>query len=225
MYPQSYFVNPLYTYQNERPCNCQYTNWYPNTYVSPMYEMPNYYTNPYMDVNPMQYPVMYDMNNEMYTIPMNAPVQQVLDNHSNQNNHINKERDHGKVPFVVNIEEAAEHNNSFRTALWTGQYLQVTLMSIGVGEDIGLEVHPYTDQFLRIEEGEGLVQMGPSRENITFQRRVAENDAIMVPAGMWHNLINRGNKSLKLYTIYAPPEHPFGTVHLTKADAMEEEND
>ncbi|WP_182858855.1 cupin domain-containing protein [Oceanobacillus picturae] len=127
--------------------------------------------------------------------------------------------DQGKQPFVINIEEAAERNRTFRTAIWTGNHLQVTLMSIGVGEDIGLEVHPDVDQFLRIEEGHGFVQIGDTKTNLNFEKRVSENSAIMVPAGKWHNLTNTGNKPLKLYTIYAPPEHPFGTVHQTKADA------
>ncbi|MEC5423502.1 cupin domain-containing protein [Virgibacillus sp. C22-A2] len=129
-------------------------------------------------------------------------------------------RDYGKEPFVVNIEEAAEQNNNFRTALWTGDHLQVTVMSIPVGSDIGLEVHPDVDQFLRIEEGQGVVQMGDSQTNLTFEKNAYEDYAIMVPAGKWHNLTNTGDKTLKLYTIYAPPEHPFGTVHRTKAEAM-----
>ncbi|MFC3040499.1 cupin domain-containing protein [Virgibacillus xinjiangensis] len=129
-------------------------------------------------------------------------------------------KDYGGQPFVINIEEAAENNNTFRTAIWTGEHLQVTVMSIDVGDDIGLEVHPTVDQFLRIEEGQGLVQMGDTEEQLDFQRQVSEDYAIMVPAGKWHNLTNTGRKPLKLYTIYAPPEHPFGTVHMTKEDAM-----
>jgi mannose-6-phosphate isomerase-like protein (cupin superfamily) len=129
-------------------------------------------------------------------------------------------KDYGKQPFVVNINEATKQNSTFRTALWTGNHLQVTLMSINVGEDIGLEVHPDVDQFLRIEEGQGIVQMGETKDNLTFQARVSDDFAIMVPAGKWHNLTNTGNMPLKLYTIYAPPEHPFGTVHGTKAEAM-----
>lgn len=130
-----------------------------------------------------------------------------------------RQRDYGNQPFVVNIEEETKGNNTFRTALWTGKHLQVTLMSIPVGEDIGLEVHPDVDQFLRIEEGQGFVQMGPTQNNLEFERNVDDNDAIMVPAGTWHNVTNTGNKPLKLYSIYAPPNHPFGTVHETKADA------
>lgn len=131
-------------------------------------------------------------------------------------------KDYGKEPFVVNIEEASKQNNTYRTAIWTGSHLQVTVMSIDVGGDIGLEVHPDVDQFLRIEDGEGIVQMGDSKDNLTFRKRVSDNDAIMVPAGTWHNITNTGSKPIKLYTIYAPPHHPFGTVQQTKAEAMAE---
>src|SRR5690606_7731828 len=123
-------------------------------------------------------------------------------------------------PFVVNIEKVTKQNENYRTALWTGDHFQVTLMSIDVGADIGLEVHPTTDQFLRIEQGQGLVQMGDSKENLDFQEKAFEDYAIMIPAGKWHNLTNTGNIPLKVYAIYAPPEHPFGTVHKTKAIAM-----
>lgn len=129
-------------------------------------------------------------------------------------------RDYGPEPFVVNIAEATMRNSTFRTALWTGNHLQLTLMSISVRDEIGLEIHPDTDQFLRIEQGHGLVKMGGSRDNLNFQRRVSPGDAILVPAGTWHNLINEGNVPLKLYSIYAPPKHPRGTVHRTRADAM-----
>lgn len=133
-------------------------------------------------------------------------------------------QDHGGEPFVVNIEEASKQNATFRTALWTGNHLQVTVMSIGVGEDIGLEIHPHTDQFLRIEDGMGIVQMGETEHHLDFHRRVGNDDAIMIPAGMWHNVTNTGRQPLKLYSIYAPPHHPFGTVHGTKAIAEEEED-
>lgn len=128
--------------------------------------------------------------------------------------------DYGPRPFVVNINEASKQNNTFRTALWTGTHLQVTLMSLNVGEDIGLEMHSDVDQFLRIEQGQGIVRMGNSPENLNFERRVFDDSAIMIPAGTWHNLINTGNVPLKLYSIYAPPNHPFGTVHVTKENAM-----
>jgi len=128
-------------------------------------------------------------------------------------------KDYGPNPFAINIEDAAEQNTNFRIALWTGNHLQVTLMSLRAGEEIGLEQHENTDQFLRIEEGQGLVKMGSSPDNLSIQRNVREDDAIVVPAGTWHNLINTGNKPLKLYSIYAPPKHPFGTVEPTKPTA------
>lgn len=136
-------------------------------------------------------------------------------------------RDYGPNPFAVDIEEATKQNNNFRLALWTGKHLQLTLMSINVGEDIGLEIHPNLDQFIRIEEGQGLVKMGDSKENLDFQAYVRDDFAFIIPAGKWHNLINTGNRPVKLYSIYAPTQHPYGTVHKTKseAEAAEENHD
>ncbi|APH20620.1 cupin domain-containing protein [Clostridium botulinum] len=128
-------------------------------------------------------------------------------------------KDYGPQPFVVNINEATKRNDTFRTALWTGTHLQVTLMSINVGDDIGLEMHPNVDQFIRIEEGQGLVKMGSNKDRLNFRAKAYDDFAIMIPAGTWHNIINTGNKPLKAYSIYAPPQHPHGTVHVTKADA------
>lgn len=128
-------------------------------------------------------------------------------------------KDYGPYPFAVNIDATTKANNTFRTALWTGPYLQVTVMSLLPGEDIGLEMHPDTDQFLRIEEGKGLVIMGETQDTPNFQQTVDQDYAFVVPAGTWHNLVNIGTKPLKLYSIYAPTHHPFGTVHETKADA------
>ncbi|RHW35928.1 cupin domain-containing protein [Lysinibacillus yapensis] len=131
-------------------------------------------------------------------------------------------RDYGPNPFAININEATKQNDTFRTALWTGNHLQLTLMSLNPGEDIGLEMHPDVDQFLRIEQGQGVTQMGNTKENLNFRRNVSDDYAIFIPAGTWHNLTNTGNVPLRLYSIYAPPNHPFGTVHPTKADAASE---
>lgn len=132
-------------------------------------------------------------------------------------------RDYGPEPLIVNIDRFSKLNQNYRSALWTGQHLQVTLMSIKVGGDIGLEMHPYLDQFLRVESGCGLVKMGNSRDKLNYQKPVDGNYAIIIPAGTWHNLINTGSNPLKLYSIYAPPQHPFGTVHKTKEIAEEAE--
>ncbi len=127
--------------------------------------------------------------------------------------------DYGPEPLIVNIEAVTKQNNTYRTALWTGSHLQVTLMSINPGEDIGLEVHPHLDQFIRIEQGQGLVRMGERRDWLNIQQNVEDDFAVIIPAGYWHNLINTGHQALKLYSIYAPPEHPPGTVHRTRAEA------
>lgn len=127
--------------------------------------------------------------------------------------------DYGPEPLVINIDRATRANPNFRTALWTGNHLQVTLMSIPAGGDIGPEIHPDTDQFIRAESGRGLVMMGKEKNNLTQQERIDGRYAVVVPAGTWHNIVNVGSAPLKLYSIYAPPHHPHGTVHKTKADA------
>ena len=144
-----------------------------------------------------------------------------ISNSSMSNNRRNTSgiRDYGPEPFATDIKLATMQNENFRTALWTGGYLQVTLMCINPGECIGLETHPCTDQFLGIEQGCALVQMGNDRNSLNFQTRVHENCVIIIPAGKWHNLTNIGDVPLKLYSIYAPPNHPRGTIHRTKAEA------
>lgn len=137
----------------------------------------------------------------------------------NKNYYINYITDYGPEPFVVNIDIAAEQNKNYRTALWTGEHLQLTLMNIIPGGDIGLEMHPDTDQFIRVEDGVGIIMMGNSKDKLNFQKNINNHYAIFVPAGTWHNLINTGTRPLKLYSIYAPPHHPYGTIHKTKEDA------
>lgn len=133
-------------------------------------------------------------------------------------------KDYGPEPIIFDIDKATRQNDYFRLTFWTGHHLQLTLMSINVGEDIGVEMHDNLDQFIRIEEGQGLAKMGSSKDNLDLQGAVNENYAIIIPAGTWHNLINTGNKPLKLYSIYAPPQHPKGTIHKTKADAEADEH-
>ncbi|SDK92636.1 cupin domain-containing protein [Alkalibacterium thalassium] len=133
--------------------------------------------------------------------------------------------DRGKKPVVENIEGMTVDNDNFRTTIWTGEKLQVTVMSIEPGDDIGLEVHEGIDQFLRIEEGTGLCQMGPTEDNLNFESEVRDDDAIFVPADIWHNVTNTGDVPLKLYTIYAGPDHLPGTVHKTHEDAENDPNE
>lgn len=134
-----------------------------------------------------------------------------------------RETDHGHNPFVVNIPCAARHNQNFRSALWTGHHLQMTLMCIPVCGDIGVEMHPDTDQFIRVEGGEALVRMGSCRENLDICHHLSVGDGVFVPCGTWHNILNTGSCPLMLSSIYAPPQHPKGTVHRTKAEAENEE--
>lgn len=129
--------------------------------------------------------------------------------------------DIGPEPAVIDIARRTARNQCFRTALWTGAHLQVTLMAIPAGGDVGAELHPDTDQFLRIEQGCALVRFGRTREEMRDVRRAFPGDAVLVPAGTWHNVANCGRTPLRLYSIYAPPHHPRGTVHPTKADAEE----
>jgi len=131
--------------------------------------------------------------------------------------------DYGPYPYALNIDEATTKNNTYRTAIWTGKHLQATVMSINVGDDIGLEVHPDTDQFIRLEQGEGLAMMGNAKDNLYYHQNVKKDWAVFVPAGTWHNIKNTGSCPMKVYTIYAPPHHPHGTVHATKEIAEQEE--
>ena len=115
--------------------------------------------------------------------------------------------------FVADIEELTENNLDFRRVLYTGNNLQLVLMAIQPGEEIGEEVHDDRDQFFRIEKGAGEVWIDGNRS------KVKSDDAVIVPAGARHNIVNTGGEPLRLYTLYGPPEHRDRTRHVTKADA------
>jgi mannose-6-phosphate isomerase-like protein (cupin superfamily) len=116
--------------------------------------------------------------------------------------------------FVGDIEDQAKDNAAFRRVVYTGKNLQLVLMSLKPGEDIGEEVHTDRDQFFRIEKGKGEVLIDGKRS------KIKDDDAVLVPAGARHNIINTGDKPMRLYTLYGPPEHRDGTVHATKVDAQ-----
>jgi mannose-6-phosphate isomerase-like protein (cupin superfamily) len=126
--------------------------------------------------------------------------------------------------WVGNIEEATTGNTYFREVLFTGASMQLTVMSLKPGEEIGVEMHDHRDQFIRVESGRATVTMGPSEDEVAETHHLEDDWAVVVPGGTWHNVINNGDAELKLYSIYAPPEHPDGTVHETKADAAEAEH-
>ena len=121
--------------------------------------------------------------------------------------------------WIGNIDEATTGNTYFREVLFTGATMQLTVMSLKPGEEIGVEMHDHLDQFIRVESGRATVTLGPSRDEVPETHRLEDHWAVNVPGGTWHNVINGGDAELKLYSIYAPPEHPDGTVHATKADA------
>lgn len=131
--------------------------------------------------------------------------------------------DPGPEANAFDIEQATIENENYRTTVWTGKYLQVTLMTIPVGSSIGLELHPETDQFLRLETGEGRCVMGADENNLDFQQDVEDNWSIQVPAGLWHDVINTGDEPLRLYAIYAPVHHAQGIVQETAEEAAEDE--
>ena len=126
--------------------------------------------------------------------------------------------------WVGDIERETLDNTTFRTVVFTGEHTQLTVMSIPTGEDIGREVHHDRDQFLRIEQGTARVELSTSEDGTDETHEVEADSAVIVPAGIWHNVVNTGDGELKVYSLYSPPEHAEGTVHRTKADAIAAEH-
>ena len=121
--------------------------------------------------------------------------------------------------YIADIEKLTLENTDFRRVLYTGKNLQLVLMTIQAGDDIGAEVHDEHDQFFRIESGTGTVTIDDKTTDIK------DDDVVVIPAGAMHNVTNTGAEPLKLYTIYGPPEHKDGTLHPTKDVAKEEHFD
>ena len=115
--------------------------------------------------------------------------------------------------FIGNIEDRTEENRDYRRVLYTGPHMQLVLMALRPGEEIGEEIHGDRDQFFRVEHGEGEVSIDGTKT------KIRSDMAIVVPAGARHNIRNSGEKPLQLYTLYAPPQHADGTIHATKAEA------
>lgn len=131
--------------------------------------------------------------------------------------------DNGPQPNAFDLETATKENATYRTVAWTGKYLQVTLMSIPPGSSIGLEVHPETDQFVRLDAGKGHVTMGPAQDDLNFGMDVSDGWSVQVPAGTWHDIINIGTDDMRLYVVYAPVHHTAGIVQKTAEDADRDE--
>lgn len=121
--------------------------------------------------------------------------------------------------WLDNITKVSLDNTNFRTVVYTGQHTQLTLMRLTPGEEIGWESHGDLDQFLRLEQGRARVEFGRSKDAIDETHEVEDDWAFIVPAGVWHNVVNIGTEDVRLYSLYSPPQHPDGTVHRTRADA------
>ncbi len=118
--------------------------------------------------------------------------------------------------YIGNIEKETKENDNFRKVIYTAKNSQLVVMSIQPGDEIGEEIHDL-DQFIRIEEGKGKAVLGDNEEE------VEDDYAVIIPAGVKHNVVNTGDKPLKLYSIYSPPEHRDGVIHKTRAEAMDDE--
>ena len=127
-------------------------------------------------------------------------------------------------PALMDLRKETLSNQCFRKELWTGEHLQLTVMSIPVGGEIGLEMHEDVDQLLVVESGCALVYTGCSKRTLQLKGKVHYGCAILIPAGTWHNVFNAYACPLKMYSVYAPPQHPVGTIHETKlqSDTSEE---
>lgn len=126
---------------------------------------------------------------------------------------ISEEAKPKKKGFTTNIEKDALSNTNFRKVLYTGEHMQLVLMTLKVGEEIGMEVHPDNDQFFRFEAGSGKCVINGNEYNVT------NGDCVIIPSGSQHNIINTGKEPFKMYTIYAPPHHKDGVVYATKTEA------
>ena len=123
------------------------------------------------------------------------------------------------MAYAGNIEKQTLKNDYFRQVIFTGKHAQLVLMSLKPKEEIGNEVHKHVDQFFRIEQGQAKFILNNKEKHV-----VGNGDAVIIPAGTWHNVINNSKtKKLKMYTIYSPPNHPDKTIHRTKADAKKAE--
>lgn len=157
-----------------------------------------------------------------------------INNHICHNNHLRMERnhlgrienempycdncenkcknEHGGEVYVFNVEKAAHRNQNFRESVWTGNYLQMTLMSIPCAKSIGVELHDDTDQYIRIEHGYALLLTGDNPNCLLNKKKLCKGDAVFIPAGVWHNVVNIGRCALKISSVYAPPHHPKCTL-------------
>jgi len=132
-------------------------------------------------------------------------------------------KDYGPEQVELPINQLALMNKNFRASIWTGNHMQVTIMSINPRDDIGVEIHEDIDQILFVARGRASVYSGNTEDTLTFKNNVNTGDMITIPAKTWHNIVNVGFSPLKLISVYAPVKHPYGTLQKTKQDAEHEE--
>lgn len=123
--------------------------------------------------------------------------------------------------WTGDIEALTLENTNFRTVVFTGAHAQLTLMSIEPGADIGWECHGQIDQFLRLEQGTARLELGATEQAVDERYEIEADWGLIIPAGTWHNVVNTGSEVLKLYSLYSPPAHAAGTVHVTRVDDPE----
>lgn len=128
------------------------------------------------------------------------------------------ENEHGGEVYSLNVENVASKNQNFRESIWTGHYLQMTVMCIPHSKNIGIELHDDTDQYIRVEHGYALVLTGNDPKCLYNKKKLCRGDAIFIPAGVWHDVVNVGRGPLKLSSVYAPPHHPKCTVEKHRMD-------
>ncbi len=126
--------------------------------------------------------------------------------------------EHGGEVYSLNVEKHAYKNNNFRETIWTGKYLQTTLMNIPCSQNVGIEIHEDTDQYIRVEYGYALLLTGENPQCLFNKKKLCKGDAVFIPAGTWHDIANIGKSDLKLSSVYAPPHHPKCTEHRYKTD-------
>lgn len=133
-------------------------------------------------------------------------------------------KDYGPLPFAENLHDAALANDNYRTTLWTGEHVQITLMAIPAGGgDIGMEKHHDNDQIIYMFSGVGRVKMGKDKNKLTVDKEVHAGDVVIIPDDTWHNVINAGDETMKVFSVYSPVKHAKGTNETTKADAIDKE--
>jgi len=130
-----------------------------------------------------------------------------------------------ELGYVDDIERVTLDNPHFRKVLFTGKQMQLTVMTVPPGGEVGLEMHEGLDQFIRVESGSATVTLGRSKDSKDETHEAGDDWVAIIPGGTWHNIVNTGDGPLQLYSLYSPPEHPDGTVHETKADADADEHD